>query len=189
MYISLNNLINSTIEYTTESIIYADSLFEYSKCPKNTILLNYGDIETKLYFINKGYLRCFFSINDDDITISISSPCEFSTSILSFFNNEKSKMTIQCITDCELLSISKDNLEKLYTSHPVWHEFGRKIMENALIEKEDRLMDQLHLTAEQRYLKLLKLNPGLIQNCPVKYIASFLGVHSESLSRIRGSIS
>jgi CRP-like cAMP-binding protein len=185
----LNNLINNTIQCSINELELANKLFVKQNFFKDDILLGFGEVENNLYFINSGYLRCYYSVGDDDITISISSPEEFATSIVSFFIGEKSKMTIQCLTDCELMIISKEGLEMLYRSHSVWQEFGRKIMEKALIEKEDRLMDQICLTAEQRYLKLMQQNHGLIQHCPVKYIASFMGIHPESLSRIRKNIS
>lgn len=64
-------------------------------------------------------------------------------------------------------------------------KLGRKLMESFLIEKEERIIDQLSLTAQMRYSKLLKCYPEIIQNVPVKYIASYIGIQPESLSRIR----
>ncbi|HEX3020454.1 MAG TPA: Crp/Fnr family transcriptional regulator [Chitinispirillaceae bacterium] len=187
MFSKLNHLISNTIFCSNDEISFADSLFAFHRFTKNTVILDPDDSDANLIFVNNGYLRSFYTLAHEEITINISSPNEFTTSLLSFFYNDKSKMTIQCLTDCEIFAISKQNLDSLYSQNPLWQEFGRKIMEKALVEKEIRIMDQIYLTAEQRYLKLLKNNPGLIQNCPVKYIASYLGIHPESLSRIRRS--
>jgi hypothetical protein len=58
-------------------------------------------------------------------------------------------------------------------------------MEGFLVEKEERIIDQISLTAHDRYHKLMKNQPDIIQNVPVKYISSFIGIQPESLSRIR----
>lgn len=188
MYSQINNLITSTISCTEDEIKFANSLFSVSSFVKDSIILNYDEIESNLYFINRGFIRCYYATEDDDVSLSISTSNEFLTSILSFFYGEKSKIIIQCLTDCELIIISKQNLELLYKRDSIWQEFGRKIMENALIEKEERILDQISLSAEERYLKLLKQKPDIIQNCQVKYIASLLGIHPESLSRIRRNV-
>jgi CRP-like cAMP-binding protein len=95
---------------------------------------------------------------------------------------------MQTLTDCEMLSISKNDLEKLYSTNQKWQYFGRKLMENFLIEKEERIIDQISLSGQQKYQKLLETNPEIIQHVQVKYIASFLGLKPESLSRIKKQI-
>lgn len=79
-------------------------------------------------------------------------------------------------------------MEELYTTHPKWQQFGRELMEAFLIEKEERIIDQLSLTAQEKYAKLMQTTPDIIQNVPVKYIASFIGIQPESLSRIKKQI-
>src|SRR5574344_1065535 len=106
--------------------------------------------------------------------------------LLIVFSRSKEELT--CITDCRLFSISKTNLEILFSTNEKWGTFGRKLMETFLIEKEERIIDQISLTAQQRYIKLIETHPGIVQNVPIKLIASFIGVKPESLSRIRKQI-
>lgn len=86
----------------------------------------------------------------------------------SFFLEEKSKEELEAITECELFFVSKSDLERLYSSSEKWQAFGRKLMEGFLIEKEERIIDQISLTAQERYMKLLNTQPEIIQNVPVK---------------------
>lgn len=124
----------------------------------------------------------------EELIIHLYTPNNFATSLNSFFLEEKSKEVLETITECELFSVSKSDLERLYSSGEKWQVFGRKLMESFLIEKEERIIEQISLTAQERYMKLLSTQPEVIQNIPVKQIASFIGIKPESLSRIRKQI-
>ena len=121
----------------------------------------------------------------EEIVIHLFAPNSFAASISSFFLGKNSEDALEAITDCEYIYITKTNLEKLYATHCKWESFGRQLMEHHLLEKEQRVIDQLSLTAHDRYLKIMNKHPEIIQNVPVKYIASFIGIQPESLSRIR----
>jgi CRP-like cAMP-binding protein len=129
----------------------------------------------------------YFKILDteEELVIHFYVPSDFATSLNGFFLGKNSEETLQTITDCVFLYITKSDLEKLYATDGKWQIFGRKLMECLLIYEEERIIDQLSLSAHSRYLKLMKSQPDIIQNVPVKYIASFLGIQPESLSRIR----
>jgi CRP-like cAMP-binding protein len=120
--------------------------------------------------------------------IHLYAPNNFAASLNSFFSGSPSDEMMETLTDCDLLSITKDDLEKLYATNQKWQYFGRKLMEGFLIEKEQRIIDHLSLTGQQKYLKLLETNPDVIQHVQVKYLASFLGLQPESLSRIKKQI-
>jgi CRP-like cAMP-binding protein len=131
-------------------------------------------------------LRYFKTLDTgEELVIHLYAPNNFATSLNGFFLGKKSEEALQAITDCTFLSISKAALETLYNTACKWQTFGRKLMESFLIEKEERIIDQLSLSAMDRYLKLIKNQPDIIQNVPVKFIASFIGIQPESLSRIR----
>lgn len=162
------------------------SLFETRSIDKNAVLIEEGNHVQEVFFVNSGYLK-YSKITDagDEQVIHLDAPGSFTTSLMGFFKGELAEETLQAITDCELLAISRENLDKLYNSGMQWQIFGRKLMEGFLVEKEQRIIEQLSLTGQQKYLKLMASHPEMIQNVPVKYLASFLGLQPESLSRIK----
>ncbi len=156
---------------------------------KKHVLLEEENKETQyLYFINDGFVRVFFMNDGEDRTTQINCPSRFITSFQSFITQSKAYDNVETITDCDLLRISKANLDKLNTEINNWGVFGEKIYEQALVYNEDRTRDMILLTAEERYLKLIKNHPDIVQNVPLQYIASYIGIKPESLSRIRRQI-
>ena len=185
-YCKLFDIISSYIELEQKDMDLINSLFKYESVSKGTFMLETGKLTDRVFFILSGYLRYFKVIESgEELVIHLFAPNNFATSVNSFFLGKKTEETLQAITDCEYLYISKPDLEKLYSTNLKWQSFGRKLMESFLIEKEERIIDQLSLTAQDRYSKLVKNQPDIIQNVPVKYIASFIGIQPESLSRIR----
>jgi CRP-like cAMP-binding protein len=124
----------------------------------------------------------------EEQTIHLSSPGEFAAAFCSFVSGTKSEEILHAVTDSDLLCITKTDLEKLYASENKWQIFGRRLMESLLLEKEKRIISQISLSASDRYARLLETNPALIQNVPIQYVASFIGIQPESLSRIRKQI-
>ena len=95
---------------------------------------------------------------------------------------------MECITDCELLRICKSDLDLLTQQSPIFKDFSILVFQQSLSYNETRSKELASLTAEQRYLKLVEEHPELLQNVPMQYIASFLGMNPKSLSRIRKQI-
>ena len=188
-YSKLSDIISNYITLEPQDTDLLKSLFNYESASKGTFLIKIGKQTDKVFFILSGYLRYFKIIDSgEELVIHLYAPNNFATSLNSFFMEKKSEEALQTITDCEFLSISKADLEKLYATNCKWQNFGRKLMETFLIEKEQRIIDQLSLTAYEKYLKLIKNHPDIIQNITIKYIASFIGIQPESLSRIRKAV-
>jgi len=165
------------------------SLFHFEHYPKDEPIIRVGEFADKAYYIISGYMKYYKLLESgDDLIIHLYAPDNFAASLDSFFKEERSKEELTCITDCYLFSISRPDLEILFSTNEKWGTFGRKLMETFLIEKEERIIDQISLTAQQRYIKLIETHPGIVQNVPIKLIASFIGVKPESLSRIRKQI-
>ena len=165
------------------------SLFHFEHYPKDEPIIRVGEFADKAYYIISGYMKYYKLLESgDDLIIHLYAPDNFAASLDSFFKEERSKEELTCITDCYLFSISRPDLEILFSTNEKWGTFGRKLMESFLIEKEERIIDQISLTAQQRYIKLIETHPGIVQNVPIKLIASFIGVKPESLSRIRKQI-
>lgn len=167
----------------------ATELFEPVHTCKGDLLVEAGSTARYLYFINSGYMRLYYYDDGEEITTLLNNcPSGFITSFNSFITQTHSHNYLECISDCELLRITKKDVDTLYQHSQKWAEFGRKVYEHAFSCLEERTKDMLTLSAEQRYLKLLGNHPGIIQNIPLQHIASYLGIKAPSLSRIRKHI-
>lgn len=160
--------------------------FEPVIVPKNTIIEEEGKIPQYLYFIVSGYMRLFhYNDNGDEITSHINCPPGFITSYFNFINQTKAAENAECITECELLRITKNNLDFITSESEAFKDFSIWVFQQSITYNENRSKELATLTAEQRYQKLIDNYPHIIHNVPLQYIASFLGMNSKSLSRIR----
>ncbi|WP_300686293.1 Crp/Fnr family transcriptional regulator [Chryseobacterium sp.] len=156
---------------------------------KNEIIEESGRVPGYLYYIVSGYLRLFYTDeNGNEITTHINCPPGFFTSYSDFINSMVSENNVASITNCELLRISKENLDHLVNESQTMKDFCISVFQQSITYNENRSRELSGLNAEQRYLKLMKDFPEIIQNVPIQYIASFLGMKPESLSRIRRKI-
>lgn len=165
------------------------TLFQPVLMPKNRILEEEGKIPQYLYYIISGFLRLFYyNDNGDEVTTHINCPHGFFTSFSEFTNQTKASANVETITECQLLRISSPDYETLMSKSLFWKDYGMHVLQESITYNEDRSKDLATLSAEQRYLKLMKSYPDILQNVPLQYIASFLGIKPESLSRIRRNL-
>ncbi|MEO8515355.1 MAG: Crp/Fnr family transcriptional regulator [Flavobacterium sp.] len=162
--------------------------FKYANFSKGSILEKENTVAQKLYFIKSGFLRTFYIEEGTEITTQIVRGNSFITGFNSFVTGEFSNVTVQCISDCEVLYIIKADYDRLTTDIAAWSTFCKHVYEDTLRFSLQRTTDLLSLSAEKRYLKLLEEQPEVIKNVPIQYIASYIGIKPESLSRIRRKI-
>ncbi|MGB0525461.1 MAG: Crp/Fnr family transcriptional regulator [Flammeovirgaceae bacterium] len=166
-----------------------EPLFKKKAIQKNEHLLQVGEIEKYLYFIEKGILRSYVDRNDSEVTLEFSFEDTLFSSYESFIQQVASRIHIQAITPSIIWRVSYPNLQKIYQQTTIGNYLGRVAAESLYIEKSTRELDLLTKSATQRYLDLLHKQPELIQNIPLKHIASYLGITPQALSRIRKAIS
>ncbi|KAB1230461.1 Crp/Fnr family transcriptional regulator [Chryseobacterium viscerum] len=189
MHDKLLQYIQSIHVFTHEETEAVRKYFEPVAFSKNTIIEEAGTIPQYLYYIVSGYLRLFYTDeNGNEVTTHINCPPGFFTSYSEFINGTVSENNIECITDAELLRISKENLDHLINQSQAMKDFSISVFQQSITYNEKRSRELSVLNAEQRYLKLMEDYPEIIQNVPIQYIASFLGMKPESLSRIRRKI-
>lgn len=188
MYTKLLELVAEIIAIDNSDVILVENFFEPVSCSKGEILENESKVARYLYFINSGFIRVFYNQNGNQVTTHINCPSGFITSFNSFATGTPAVDNNECITACEVLRITKKDFDALCNKSQKWADFARIIYEKSLIYNEQRTNDIVALSAEQRYLKIVKDNPAMIQNVPLQYIASFIGIKPESLSRIRKQI-
>lgn len=151
-----------------------------------TLLLNAGEVCKHGYFVNSGMLRSF-NINDNIVEHVLSFACEgwWISDMYSYISQKPGNLFIEVLEDAEVVVLSKVNQEILYSEIPKLERFFRILIENSLVAHQERLMDNLSLSAEERFEKFCKKYPTLIQKIPQKHIASFIGVTPEFLSKMK----
>lgn len=189
MHEKLLEIIRQQIPITDKDAELCTEYFEPIIFPKNRIIEDEGRIPQYLYFVVSGYMRLFqYNDNGDEITSHINCPPGFITSYFNFINQTKATENVECITECELLRITKNNLDLITSKSDAFKDFSIWVFQQSIAYNENRSKELATLTAEQRYQKLIDNYPHIIHNVPLQYIASFLGMNSKSLSRIRKQI-
>jgi len=167
---------------------FFSSKLQEVKLEKNTTLLKTGKVENYLSFISKGIIRLYLPKVESDLTFGFLFENEFVTGYDSFLSQMPSEHQIETLTESILWRISKKDLEEVYERTNNGNIIGRKMAENMFLIKSKREISLLNKTAEERYLNLFIDRPKLLQQIPLKYIASYIGVTPQALSRIRKRI-
>ncbi len=160
---------------------------------KGDTIHNIGDVFREMLFINKGLLRSYFiDENGRDFTwqLHFAHPKAnlknlFVLDYASFSMQQPSLMTIEALSDSELYAISFEDREALYALDPKWERFGRKVCEEVYAMTYYRTVSLLTQSAKERYEQLLAEAPELFEVAPQHYIASYLGIAPQSLSRMK----
>lgn len=159
--------------------------------PKKAFILQAGQVEKYLSFAESGMLRYFLRRGPDEleeITYDFSFAGEFASGYSSFVTQLPAQFYVESLTPVTLWRISFENLQQVYAHTRVGNRIGRYAAEQLFLEKAKRELSFLSESAEQRYLHLLTGQPQLIRQIPLKYLASYIGVTPQALSRIRKRI-
>lgn len=156
---------------------------------KGDCIVENGKCNTDFYIIANGIWRAsYINDNGDDVTLWFASQEECLFSSWGFVAGRRSMLKIEAMSESLLYSISKENLESFYMSSVNAARIGRRLLERQIFELDTWLMNSGAPRAKERYLTLLEDNPELLQHVPLKYIASYLWITPQSLSRIRAEI-
>jgi CRP-like cAMP-binding protein len=156
---------------------------------KNELLVAAGNISTHLFLIKKGILRSYVKEGIKEITTWITGEHDLVTCITSFGLQRPARENIQAIEDCELYGLSHNDLEYLYDHFPEMNIVGRKILEKYYRDAEERAFIARLTEATSKYKHFVVTRQDLLTRVPLKFIASYLGVTLETLSRIRSKLS
>jgi CRP-like cAMP-binding protein len=152
---------------------------------KRALLLKEGMVAQRIYFIKKGFVRAYYTRNDQQFTSWFMGQGDIIISVYSFFSRKPSFENIEVLDDCVVQSINWDQLQQLYREFVSFNISGRIITEQYYMKSEERAIALQTLTARQRYEKLLNDYPQIIQHATLGQIATYLGIKQETLSRIR----
>ena len=161
----------------------------FRQLKRREVLMSIGDICRDAYFIQQGCLRYFHVVDGEEITGQFFFEHSWYSDYESFLLEQPSEQGIQALESSQIALLSKSSLLQLYTELPQFERFGRLMAESAFIGLRKRTETLTHLTPEDRYLRLLQHRPKVIERVPQHFIASYLGIKPQSLSRIRKRIS
>ena len=155
--------------------------------PKKAVFLKINEIENHISFIESGAVRLFIPKEnpEKEITFGFSFKDQFVSAYDSFLTQTPSAYQLQALTETTILSITYADLQAVYKKTQIGNLIGRLTAERLFLLKSKREQNLLNLTAEERYIKLFKERPELLQVIPLKYISSYIGVTAQALSRIR----
>ncbi|EGN57084.1 cyclic nucleotide-binding protein [Hallella multisaccharivorax DSM 17128] len=172
---------------THEELDTLESILVPRKVSKGETILKEGDVCDSIYYMDKGLVRQFYFKNDKELTEHIGADGEIFMCIESLFKEEPTKLQVEALEPCSLYLIPKHRLEQVALHNVNIQILYRKILEESLI------ISQIHAdllrfeTAQNRYLRLCKMNPQVILRAPLVYIASYLQMTPETLSRVRAA--
>lgn len=144
-----------------------------------------GAKDTKLYYIEEGSLRIFFQDEYEEHTIRLGYRGNFIASLDSFISEQPSELYIQAIKKCQLKVITKEDFMRLVRSDEYLFNIWLKLLEQMIYQQLEREKDLLTFSPLERYKRVWKRSPQLFQEIPNKYIASYLRMTPETLSRIK----
>lgn len=153
--------------------------------PKESVLLEQGQISNHLHFIVEGVVRAVHYKNEKEVIPWFGFEGDIVNSHLSFTRRQPSVESIVLISDCKFLSITYESLQYLYSKDLVWQSLSRSFIERYYIDVQDRLMSFLSLSAYERYEQLLQNHPDIEDKVNLGHIASYLGIRPETLSNLR----
>lgn len=159
------------------------------KFKKGDVITRYGQVEKMVYFILEGIIeQTVLGIDGKEMIIDFFEPGGFVCSYTSFLTQQPSDVQMTALTNCKLQVITHTDLKTAYKTSLIVNQIGRMVTEYNYIIKANREKGFLHKSAEERYRELLQQKPNVVATLPVKKIALYLGIHPESLSRIRSKV-
>ena len=178
-YLSLFNLsreeLDAIVNFSSEK-----------KLVEGEVYIRFGSASRKLAYIKKGLIRTsYLKENGEDITILLRWEDQFFSSYDSIFFNQASRFTYQALEPTVILEANYDEFMDFLNSKAVYAKAKDFFLLSMLAENMERVESFVLLNPEERYLRLIKEKPNIVQRCPDKYIATLLGITPVSLSRIR----
>ncbi len=174
---------------STENIKDLKSMGKVQKLSKNEYFLKAGQYCNKVGFVKKGVFRIFFCDKEaNEITRYFIAENDFLIDLHSFNNNIYTSCYFESLTDSELVVLEKQAFEKMAISCKDWNSIIQQITQTNLLEKLDNRSELVVQDATSKYLHFLEKFPNLANRVPLGYLASYLGIKQQSLSRIRKEI-
>lgn len=177
----------SPLDFTQKLSSKLEEIAIVKTIDKGTLLVKEGDIETSLYYVSSGALRVFLLSEFEEMTIRFGYEGSYINSLSSFINNRPSEFYIEAIRKSTITIIPKSRLEEIIYNDTESMQEYIALMEALVTQQIEREIDLLTVSPAERLKRVLERSPNLFQQIPLKYIASYLRMTPETLSRIRKS--
>jgi CRP-like cAMP-binding protein len=181
----LEKYIQTYFGVSNNDLTAISAFFKPKTLNKGDFFLKTGKYSDKLGFVQTGIVREFVYMDGKEVTKWISTKGYFVVDLASFVFNQPARWNIQAFSDCELFVIDRDDYQKIGQVIPRWAELEKLFIAKCFIVLEDRVLQHLALSAEERYKQLFNFNKELSNQVPLQYLASMLGMTPETFSRIR----
>lgn len=174
-------------DFTGKLILSFENAAEQKVILKGQFLIKEGEVEKNLYFVTSGAIRVFYLSEYEEQTIRFGYKGSFINSLSSFIKGTPSEFYIQAIRKTTVKYISKEKLQALVNEDNESLKQYIQLLETLVTQQIDREIDLLITSPVERLNRVLQRSPNLFQHIPLKYIASYLRMTPETLSRIRNS--
>jgi len=185
MNISFLELLKSLAPFSDIELNNAKAFFKVLILQKNDFFVKAGHFSDRIAFVQSGLLRSYFTTKEKEITTFFALPGSVSMDARSFLVMKQSLESIQALVRSELLVIYRKDLYTLYHENWKWQQAGRLLVEKYFIASEERTIALQSQTAHELNEQFAAEFPDVVQMVPQHYIASYLGITPETLSRVR----
>ena len=186
MFQNINAYVLKCVNLSAGELEYFNSMLQYKTIPKKTMLLQAGNICNFEAYVIKGCIREYYSDSDGaELTLQFAVEDWWVSDITSFEDQKVSSMYIEALEDCELLMLSRESKEQLLAEVPKLERMFRLMIQRHLSVVQSRLFKTITHTGMEKYLEFIKRYPTIPQRVPQHYIASYLGMSPEFLSKLR----
>ncbi len=185
---SLINYINQIHKLNNDEVNSIKEFFTHKKITRNSPITKNGATANYIYFLETGIVKGYQNEDGKFIVNHLIEPMNFFVDFESFQNRTAAVDIFEAVTDCSVYTLSKTNFDFLNNNTSFFKTFVNSINSNALACKMERINDFQKLTAKERYLKILKVSPNLVNTVSINDLSSYLGIEAPSLSRIRKQI-
>lgn len=185
----LEKYIGRFLTLTSEELAVLTKVMEVRSYDKKVRLIEPGQTEEYLHFISKGLLRKYFYKGSHEIITQLAREGELICSSVSFFSGQPSTYVVETIEQSILLSLHKNELERLYTQYPKMETLGRLLITDLFLQKEYWELDRTRYDTKERFVRFVLENTDLFRRVPQKYLASYLNIKPETFSRLKHHLS
>ena len=180
------NKIKSSLLLSTEAEEYLYSISKEKTVTKGEVLIREGQTVKKTFFVTDGCLRSFCTDKSGkEHTLQFAIKEWWISDFTAIYNNEPATLTVESIKDSKVIEFNASKLNNIFSQFPEFEVFQRKNLENHVVSLHKRILNQLQLTARERYDLFVDQYKDIERYTPNYHIASYLGITQQSLSRIR----
>ncbi len=190
MFSAINTAISRYVSFSDEELKIFNSLLEHKIVPKKTLLLREGEMCDFEAFVVKGCVRKYYiDANGFEVIVQFAVENAWVSDIsFSIYEDHPSQVYIETLEDCEFLMFTPETKEQLFAQAPRFERAFRILVQRNLSVTQNRLFNTLSKTATEKYLEFIERYPTIPQRVAQHYIASYLGISAEFLSKIRARI-